>query len=337
MEQKRTLWIALATGFFLLAVVLGVMIFYQPLTTKQPTQQWIAPAERIETVTPSTYSQGYAQPQRTPQKLNPESENDATNETLSGTGSVVDIAIGSDAPNANPINISDNTSLQDANGPVTLNAENVNVYSDGTTNIYSSGTTIDLNASKNQQPSSVTAKNETAQNAVNEKNAKTEATVAQEQTKSNTTEKSVATVTPVKPNATSSSANTKKSSSASTSSTKSAASSKSSSKNASSSKSSGSSKTATNSVKPADSYWVQVAAYTTKKNADEAREILDQAKLPAEVFTHTDSKGTLYYRVRVGPYTTTSEADYWLSKITAIQNFKTAKPYITNTSAPASK
>ena len=78
-------------------------------------------------------------------------------------------------------------------------------------------------------------------------------------------------------------------------------------------------------------YWVQLGSYTVKNNADEVRSALDEEKIPSEIFTHEDGS-KLYYRVRVGPYSTKSEAEYWQKRILTIPQFKTAKPYITNSS-----
>ena len=76
-------------------------------------------------------------------------------------------------------------------------------------------------------------------------------------------------------------------------------------------------------------YWVQCAAYTSKKTADQARSKLDENRIPAEVFTYKDAKDNLFYRVRVGPYTTKSEAEYWKNRIAQIDSFKSAQSYIT--------
>lgn len=78
-------------------------------------------------------------------------------------------------------------------------------------------------------------------------------------------------------------------------------------------------------------YWVQVTALTSRKSADNARELLAENKITADVFTYTDAKGRLFYRVRVGPYTTKSEAEYWQSKINAIDSLKSTASYIAST------
>lgn len=78
-------------------------------------------------------------------------------------------------------------------------------------------------------------------------------------------------------------------------------------------------------------YWIQVTSLTSRKNADTAREVLDENKIPADVFTYTDSKNRLFYRVRVGPYTTKSEAEYWKTRIAKIENFKNSQSYVATT------
>ncbi|MCQ2586315.1 MAG: SPOR domain-containing protein [Treponema sp.] len=83
-------------------------------------------------------------------------------------------------------------------------------------------------------------------------------------------------------------------------------------------------------AKPAVSqYWVQAAAYSNKKTAENARAVLDDNKIPADIFTYQDAKGKVFYRVRVGPYTTKSEAEYWRTKIEKISEFSKAESYIT--------
>lgn len=78
-------------------------------------------------------------------------------------------------------------------------------------------------------------------------------------------------------------------------------------------------------------YWVQVSALTSRKSADEARNKLGENQITADVFTYTDNKKRLFYRVRVGPYTTKSEAEYWRTKISKIDSFQNSSSYITST------
>ncbi|MDE5898808.1 MAG: SPOR domain-containing protein [Treponemataceae bacterium] len=80
-------------------------------------------------------------------------------------------------------------------------------------------------------------------------------------------------------------------------------------------------------------YWVQVSSLTSRKNADNARAVLDENKIAADVFTYTDSKDQLFYRVRVGPYTTKSEAEYWRAKIAKIDTFSQTSSYVTSTTS----
>lgn len=79
--------------------------------------------------------------------------------------------------------------------------------------------------------------------------------------------------------------------------------------------------------KTPDTFWIQIAAYEMKKNADEIRSSLEDKKIKAEVFTY-ETKGKLYYRVRVGPYTTKSEAQYWQKQIASQVPFDTSASYV---------
>lgn len=103
--------------------------------------------------------------------------------------------------------------------------------------------------------------------------------------------------------------------------------------------SSGSGKT-TSASKPAqtalpDQFWVQVASFTSKKNAEDARSVLAKEQISGEVFTWTHSDGTIYYRLRVGPYTTENEAEYWHARIKLIDIFANTSTYVTNSSGKA--
>lgn len=84
-----------------------------------------------------------------------------------------------------------------------------------------------------------------------------------------------------------------------------------------------------------DQFWVQAASFTKKVNAEEARDALAAEKIPGEVFTWKDANGVVYYRLRVGPYTTKSEADYWLSRIKEIGAFSSTSSYVVNSSEKA--
>ena len=58
-------------------------------------------------------------------------------------------------------------------------------------------------------------------------------------------------------------------------------------------------------------YWVQVGSFTKKSGADSTRSSLSTQGIESEIFTYTTNDGSTGYRVRVGPYQTKSEADYW--------------------------
>jgi cell division septation protein DedD len=71
-------------------------------------------------------------------------------------------------------------------------------------------------------------------------------------------------------------------------------------------------------------YWVQVGSYSTKSRADGVKESL-AAKGMLSIIQDTEVNGTLYFRVRIGPYTSQSEANYWLSLLKAIAEFKDSR------------
>lgn len=203
---------------------------------------------------------------------------------------------------------------------LTVFAENANVYGFDTSSDSSSGTTIDLNALRAENSPAVAPSqdiNITVEIKEPEKQvvpadnyyvAKTEEKPVQKVTKVETktvepeTKSNVTVKTPVKTTTT-----TKTSSKASVK--------------------------VTTTAKPAakTQFWVQVAAYSSKKTAENARAVLDANKITADIFTHKDAKGNLFYRVRVGPYTTKSEAEYWRSKIIKISEFSKAESYVTST------
>ena len=83
-------------------------------------------------------------------------------------------------------------------------------------------------------------------------------------------------------------------------------------------------------------YWVQVASFSSKNNAEDARAELERHRLPCEVFTITIS-GQLFYRVRVGGYATKGDAENVKKQINAIPMFKASNCFVTDVIAPASK
>ncbi|MBO5729616.1 MAG: SPOR domain-containing protein [Treponema sp.] len=99
------------------------------------------------------------------------------------------------------------------------------------------------------------------------------------------------------------------------------------------SKSAATKSSTSSSNKSQDQYWVQVASVTNKNNAENARAALAANKIESEIFTHKADDGRLYYRLRVGPYTTKTEAEYWKGRIALIDEFSSIDSFITNTAA----
>lgn len=83
--------------------------------------------------------------------------------------------------------------------------------------------------------------------------------------------------------------------------------------------------------KPVTRFWVQAAAYSNKKTAEDARAKLTANKINSDIYTYQDNKNKLFYRVRIGPFTTKSEAEYWKAKIIEIPDFAKAGSYVTST------
>ncbi|MDR2446794.1 MAG: SPOR domain-containing protein [Treponema sp.] len=82
-------------------------------------------------------------------------------------------------------------------------------------------------------------------------------------------------------------------------------------------------KPATTTTKPPASssaynyYWIQTGSFTTKPHAENAQKILKE-KGVASIIMPAVVKGKNVFRVRTGPYTTFSEATYWLKLIKVI-------------------
>ena len=186
--------------------------------------------------------------------------------------------------------------------------DTMTVYS-GTTNVYGTAgtTTIDLNSLKEAvQQAAITATNQAGASAVASGSSSAAAQApAAETTKPVSSPTKSAASSPAKPVV---------SSPAKSASTANAAPAKS-----------------TN--KLVDQFWVQVASVTNKNNAEAARAALAANKIESEIFTHNADDGKLYYRLRVGPYTTRTEAEYWKGRIALIDEFADTQSYITNSTA----
>jgi len=77
-------------------------------------------------------------------------------------------------------------------------------------------------------------------------------------------------------------------------------------------------------AKPADktynSYWVQTGAFSTKIRAEGAKDSL-ASKGITSIIDNRDIDGKTWYRVRVGPYMSETEANYWLALVKSIDGF----------------
>lgn len=297
MEQKKTLWILLASGIFLL-VVLGSAT----LVSKHNPQSNISSGEDVLSGTLSNLNNEILSP------------NTDETESFNQEDEFGNVFIKTEMADLTEENSTDQKDLlQEETLPENKiqETENITVIAKGNTTIYNYGnsvkkdgiTTIDLNSlNKATEEPTVKAQNKYAQN------------ILKTSEKENKVYESNSNVKPVVKE-------------------KSKVESKKSEKQALTKKANTGSNLVVNETKDPDRYWIQVASYTSKKSSDNARKLLDENRIQCEVFTYTDAKGVLYYRVRVGPYSTSSEAQYWQNRIKEIDLFKNTKTYITNSSA----
>lgn len=68
-------------------------------------------------------------------------------------------------------------------------------------------------------------------------------------------------------------------------------------------------------------YWVQTGSFATKSRAEEASGFL-AVKGIASIVQDTSVQGKMFYRVRVGPYTSQNEANYWLALVKTIDGME---------------
>lgn len=68
---------------------------------------------------------------------------------------------------------------------------------------------------------------------------------------------------------------------------------------------------------PSSQYWVQAGSFSSRGKADELKDVLGKKGLSGLV-TVTEINGKTWYRVRVGPYVSNSEASGWLTRVKAI-------------------
>jgi DedD protein len=70
-----------------------------------------------------------------------------------------------------------------------------------------------------------------------------------------------------------------------------------------------------------DNYWVQTGSFSTVARAEAVKDTLS-AKGIKSLVENREVQGKTYFRVRVGPYTSKNEADYWLALIKSIHGFE---------------
>jgi DedD protein len=73
-----------------------------------------------------------------------------------------------------------------------------------------------------------------------------------------------------------------------------------------------------------DAYWVQTGSFSVRNRADTVKETL-ASKGITSIIENRDVDGKTWYRVRVGPYISQNEADYWLSRIKLIEGFESSQ------------
>jgi DedD protein len=68
-------------------------------------------------------------------------------------------------------------------------------------------------------------------------------------------------------------------------------------------------------------YWVQTGAFSTIDNAEGVKKTLSSKGITS-IIENREVNGKTVFRVRVGPYTSQNEANYWLSLIKSINGFE---------------
>ncbi len=312
MDQKKTLWIIVAVGVFLLAVLGAALFFYSPAKDSNKNTTNTVLTKSSVPATNENYS-GWSNPpanQNPPLPLPPQE-----NQNQNYATDVQELVVF--AENASVYDMSGNSSTEEENNSVTFDL-----------NSFKQAQALDAYAAtQNQNVPQLNQNINVSVNVPSNSDVKTEVTKFAE------ANQDAQTVEVAKENVIKAPEVEKKSESKKTA-VQSASNSAAKTKTASTSKKTSVATVKTESVSEpvaVTRYWVQVAAYSNKKMADEARSSLDKNKIPADVFTYEDGKGKLYYRVRVGPYTTKSEAEYWNSKIQQLKDFSNAKSYITQT------
>ena len=303
MEQKKTLWIIAAVSVFLLVVMGAAMILYNP---SAGASRKVASIKPVEKSVQTSSSSGWT--------------NTTAADAVTSSPQVSDMFV-----------VSENTTVLDLGQSGSSAASTDN-----------QSTTIDLNALKRELAADAALAQTNPQNNINitvnlsekDNTAKVEeppvvltteyytgkAKEAEETEKATAVKKTETAVAKASP------ATTTTKATASTAATKSTTKTTTSTPSTSSGTSGTVAKTSA-----VTRFWVQVAAYSNKKTAENARSVLSDKKINSDIYTYEDAKSKLFYRVRVGPFTTKSEAEYWQSKIVEIADFSKAGSYVTST------
>jgi len=73
-------------------------------------------------------------------------------------------------------------------------------------------------------------------------------------------------------------------------------------------------------AKTINDFWVQTGAFSAQVRAEDAREAL-AAKGITSIVENREINGKIWYRVRLGPYTSEREANHWLEIVKLIDGF----------------
>ena len=306
MEQKRTLWIMAAVGVFLLVVLGAALILYSPTarssqtiatvspSNKQTSNGWVslAPAEN-ETTIPQTKMPATEVLSEETNEV-PQQNVINSEEKITRVAELTVYADKATIISNNPNEMNNVVAAVPSSVPEQKTAEQTHHT------VINNTTTIDINPVISEKPV-VTPKNELTKNTIETTSKK----VAEKPVVKQVAKKEVSKPVSKQKKVTSTKATTSTTTTA---------------------------KVTKTPAKPkVVQYWVQVTSLKSKKSAENAREVLDENKITADIFTYKDKKDQLFYRVRVGPYTTKSEAEYWQSKIAKIDTFASSSSYITST------
>lgn len=306
MEQKRTLWIMAAVGVFLLVVLGAALILYSPTarssqtiatvspSNKQTSNGWVslAPAEN-ETTIPQTKMPATEVLSEQTNEV-PQQNVINSEEKITRVAELTVYADKATIISNNPNEMNNVVAAVPSSVPEQETAEQTQTHH----TVINNTTTIDINPVISEKPV-VTPKNELTKNTIETTSKK----VAEKPVVKQVAKKEVSKPVSKPKKVTSTKATT-----------------------------STTAKVTKTPAKPkVVQYWVQVTSLKSKKSAENAREVLDENKITADIFTYKDKKDQLFYRVRVGPYTTKSEAEYWQSKIAKIDTFASSSSYITST------